>query len=160
MVWSSFTTVFDTDVPPDAAAVVSVAPLGAAVVSDESPLLHAAASNEIAAIPASASLTDVVRLRISTFPSSHGSRFVGSVILTVANCRNFDEVMPGWAATHAQPAGRKRMQAFTAGSSRSDPSILPMVWQTASELRGRTNRRLEAADAGSAQHYSCGIRVS
>jgi hypothetical protein len=52
------------------------------------------------------------------------------------------------------------MQAITAGSSRSDPSILPMVRQTASELRGRPNRRLEAADAGSAQHYSCGIRVS
>ena len=55
-------------VPPDATAVVSVAPLGAAVVSDESPLLHAAANNEIAANTASASLTDGIRFRISDFP--------------------------------------------------------------------------------------------
>lgn len=95
MFWSSFTTVFDTEAPPDAAAVVSVAPLGAAVVSDESPVLHAAASNEIAAIPASARLADVIRFHIPILlywspvamrreRKSHGG-----------NCRSFDEVMPG-----------------------------------------------------------------
>lgn len=54
-------------VPPEPAAVVSVAPLDAAVVSDESPLLHAVANNEIATIVTSPSLTDVIRLRISTY---------------------------------------------------------------------------------------------